>query len=213
MPSLTQWRRQVILANMPSTPQISLPSRSGHIALRCCDFLPIYYPCDYPFALRRLPQWNFVLLAVKCHGISPLSTAVRAIHRSLWPAQISKTMFRVHACGLWDLNVICEILRLITLRSRLEVCEKELSIFFPVALRRPPRLLVNPRPLVNPQPGFWMFSSRRRRVSRQASPFLSLPHQSMFTRARIHWLNSRKIICFLARGHVILFPSGWIMFC
>ncbi len=99
-------------------------------------------------------------------------------------------MFRVHACGLWDLNVICENLRLITLRSRLEVCEKESSIFFPVALRRPPRLLVNPRP------GFWMFSSRRRRVSRQASPFLSLPHQSMC--ARIHQLNSRRIICFLA---------------
>ncbi len=34
-----------------------------------------------PSALRRLPQWNFVLLTVKCHGISPLSTAVRAIHR------------------------------------------------------------------------------------------------------------------------------------
>ncbi len=99
-------------------------------------------------------------------------------------------MFRVYACGLWDLNVICENLRLITLRSRLEVCEKESSIFFPVALRRPPR------PLVIPQPGVRMFSSRRRRVNRQASPFLSLPHQSMC--ARIHWLNSRRIICFLA---------------
>ncbi len=105
-------------------------------------------------------------------------------------------MFRVHACGLWDLNVICENLRLITLRSRLEVCEKEASIFFPVALRRPPRLLVNPGPLVNPRPGVRMFSSRRRRVSRQASPFLSLPHQSMC--ARIHRLNSRRIFCFLA---------------
>ncbi len=84
-------------------------------------------------------------------------------------------MFRVHACGLWDLNVICENLRLITLRSQLEVCEKESSIFFPVALRRPPRLLANPRPLVNPRPRVRMFSSRRRRVSRQASPSLSLP--------------------------------------
>ncbi len=105
-------------------------------------------------------------------------------------------MFRVHACGLWDLNVICENLRLITLRSQLEVCEKESSFFFPVALRGPPRLLANPRPLVNPRPGVRMFSSRRRRVSRQASPFLSLPHQSMC--ARIHRLNSRRIICFLA---------------
>ncbi len=41
----------------------------------------------YPFALRRLPQWNFVLLAVKCHGVSPLSTAVHAFHRSRRPTQ------------------------------------------------------------------------------------------------------------------------------
>ncbi len=43
--------------------------------------------CDHPSALRRLPQWNFVLLAVKCHGVSPLSTAVRAFHRSRRPTQ------------------------------------------------------------------------------------------------------------------------------
>ncbi len=104
-------------------------------------------------------------------------------------------MFRVHACGLWDLNVICENLRLITLRSQLEVCEKESSFFFPVALRRPPRLLANPRPLVNPRPGVRMFSSRRRRVSRQASPFS--PSLTIAC-ARIHRLNSRRIICFLA---------------
>ncbi len=42
-PSLTQSRRQPILANAPSTLQISLPSRSGHIALRCCDFLAQTY--------------------------------------------------------------------------------------------------------------------------------------------------------------------------
>ncbi len=57
-----------------------------------------------PSALRRLPQWNFVLLAVKCHGISPLSSAVRAIHRSLWPAQISKTIcfgFMHAVYGIW----------------------------------------------------------------------------------------------------------------
>ncbi len=57
-----------------------------------------------PSALRRLPQWNFVLLAVKCHGISPLSTAVRAIHHSLWPAQISKTIcfgFTHAVYGIW----------------------------------------------------------------------------------------------------------------
>ncbi len=70
------------------------------------------------------------------------------------------------------------------------MCEKKSSISFPVAFRRPPR------PLVNPRPGVRMFSSRRRRVSRQALPFLSLPHQSMC--ARIHRLNSRRIICYRA---------------
>ncbi len=43
-------------------------------------------------------------------------------------------------------------------------------------------------------------------MSRQASPFLSLLHQSMCV--RIHRLNSRMIICLLARGHVILFSFG-----
>ncbi len=37
-------------------------------------------------------------------------------------------------------------------------------------------------------------------MSRQATPFLSLPHQSMCE--RIHRLNSRRIICFLALGHM-----------
>ncbi len=103
-------------------------------------------------------------------------------------------MFRVYACGLWDLNVICENLRLITLGLR---CVKRSHPFsFPVTLRRPPRFRVYPRPLVIPRPGVRMFSSSRRRVSRQASPFLSLPHQSMC--ARIHWLNSLRIICYSA---------------
>ncbi len=47
-------------------------------------------------------------------------------------------------------------------------CSKRSHPFFPVAPRRPLR------PLVSPQPGVRMLSSRRWRVSRQASPFLSL---------------------------------------
>ncbi len=104
--------------------------------------------CDYPFALRRLPQWNFVLLAVKCHGVSPLSTAP----------------------------------------------------FFPGAHRAPPRLLMEP------WAGVRMSSSRRWRVSRQASPFLSLPLPS--AHVRIRRSNFCMIFCFLARRHVISFPSG-----
>ncbi len=61
---------------------------------------------------------------------------------------------------------------------------------FPVAPQRPPR------PLVTTRTGVQMLSSRRWRVSRQASPFLSLPHPSVCV-----------IIFFLARGHVTPFPS------
>ncbi len=48
-------------------------------------------------------------------------------------------------------------------------CLKRSHPHFPVAPRRPPR------PLVSPRPGVRMLSSRRWRVSRQASPFLHLP--------------------------------------
>ncbi len=65
----------------------------------------------------------------------------------------------------------------------------------PAALRRPPQLRMNPRPLMIPRPGVRMFSSRRRRVSRQASP---IPPSLTRACARIHRLNSRRIICFLA---------------
>ncbi len=75
-----QSRHQLILANAPSTPQISLPSRSGHIALRCCDFLAQKYCISdaiHPFALRRLPT---VELCSPC-GEVPWTTAV-ASHRA-----------------------------------------------------------------------------------------------------------------------------------
>ncbi len=49
--------------------------------------LPLRFALRRPFALRRLPQWNFVLLAVKCHGVSSLYTAVLAFHRSRRPTQ------------------------------------------------------------------------------------------------------------------------------
>ncbi len=47
--------------------------------------------------------------------------------------------------------------------------------FSHLAHRAPPRPLVRSRPLVRPRPGVRMSSLRRWRVSRQASPFLSLP--------------------------------------
>ncbi len=66
--------------------------------------------------------------------------------------------------------------------------------FFPIAPRRPPC------PPVTPRPGVRMLSSRRCRVSRRASPFLSLSHLS--TCAWILRLNSHTIIYILAWRHV-----------
>ncbi len=89
---------------------------------------------------------------------------------------------------------ICEDFRLLTLRLRLE--RRNLR-FFAVAPQAPPR------PLVRPRPGVRMSSSRRWRVSRQATPFPSRPLPSAC--AQIHQLNSCTIFYFLARGHVIPF--------
>ncbi len=91
---------------------------------------------------------------------------------------------------------ICDDFRLITLRSRLEDCERESSIF----PRRASNTSAAPReiswPLVELRAGVRMSSSRRWRVSRQASPFLSLPLPSARVRIR------RSNFC------MILFPSG-----
>ncbi len=89
---------------------------------------------------------------------------------------------------------ICDDFRLITLRSRLEDYERESSIF--------PRRASS----TSPRAGVRMSSSRRWRVSRQASPFLSLPLPS--AHVRIRRSNFCMIFCFLARRHMILFPSG-----
>ncbi len=125
-PCLTQSRRQLILAKAPSTPQISLPSQSGHITLRCCDFLAQLIFCDHPSALWRLPQWNFLLLAVKCHGVSrfiarddPHSKCIKCLGFS----HARDAVYGTSKCK------ICEDFRLITLRSWLEDCERESSIF------------------------------------------------------------------------------------
>ncbi len=97
---------------------------------------------------------------------------------------------------------ICDDFRLITLRSRLEDYERESSKFS----RRASSTNAPPRPLVEPRAGVRMSSSRRWRVSRQASPFLSLPLPS--AHVRIHRSNFCLIFNFLARKHVISFLSG-----
>ncbi len=188
MPSLTQSRRQLILANAPSTPQISLPSRSVHTALRCCNFLAqnlfqrssictsatasveLCSPCsEVPWSIaavyRRARDSSFA----KTHTVSALSAWVFNKASCTW-------------CGLWDLEMQ-NLREFPSHNPPLEACEKESSIF-PVAPQRLPRPLVRSRPLVKPRPGVRMLSSRRWRVSRQASPFLSLPLRSVFAKGK-----------------------------
>ncbi len=199
---LIGWWRDAVSDAITSSAYDERTIHSSDFSEECpslhCDFVvAIFWPKKYIFRMRFIHlhfgdclQWNFVLLAVKCHGISPLPTAVRAIPsdphskcvKCLGFSHARDAVYGVSKCEL------CENLRLITLRSRLEVCEKESSIF-------PHRA---PEALVSSRPGVRMLSTRRWRVSRQASPFLSLPHR----------MNSRRIIFFLARGYVIPFPSG-----
>ncbi len=100
---------------------------------------------------------------------------------------------------------ICDDFRLITLRSRLEDYERESSNFSRRALSTNAPPLVRPRPLVEPRAGVRMSSSRRWRVSRQASPFLSLPLP--IAHVRIRRSNFCLIFSLLAQKHVILFLS------
>ncbi len=137
----------------------------------------ISYPCNYPFALRRLPQWNFV----SPRGEVPWSFV--AIFRRARVSSLAKThtvsvfcAWVSHACeavyGTSNCK-ICDDFRLITLRSRLEDYERESSKFSRRAssTSAPPREIA--ASLVEPRAGVRMSSSRRWRVSRQASPFLS----------------------------------------
>ncbi len=82
----------------------------------------------------------------------------------------------------------CENLCLKTLLSRLDVFERESSVF--------PRRA----------PGMGMWSARRWRASRRASPFLSLSHLS--TCARVRRLNSLTITYILARRHTTTVSFG-----
>ncbi len=97
---------------------------------------------------------------------------------------------------------ICDDFRLITLRSRLEDYERESSKFS----RRASSTNAPPREIVEPRAGVRMSSSRRWRVSRQASPFLSLPLP--IAHVQIRRSNFCLIFSFLVQKHVISSLSG-----
>ncbi len=164
---------------MPSTPQISLPSRSGHTALRFCDFLAQKYhisDTDSPFALRRLPRvelcsprgevpWNIAVVNRRALDLSRVMTSSVSV-LSVWG-------FCTHAMRFTGfLNAHFARIS-VSKPSALGLrCLRRSHPRFPVAPRKP-------RPLVSLRPGVRMSSSRLWRLSRQASPFLSLPRPSM----------------------------------
>ncbi len=106
---------QLIPANAPSTPQISLPSRSGHTALRLRFFWP-----------------NITYFG---HGFS-VCTSATAYSGTLFSSRWSAMEYR--RCQLRCTKnakcTFCENLPLKTLHSRLEVLEKESSVFLHRAL-------------------------------------------------------------------------------
>ncbi len=167
-----------------------------HTILRTLHWLPVRH------------KTNFKTLLIEYKSLNGQPPCARFIAREDPHSKCIKCLGFSHARdAVYGTSTckICKDFRLITLRSQLEACEKESSIF-PHRAPGTPRPLVRSRPLVRPWPGVRMSSSRRWRVSRQASPFLSLPLPSAC--ARIHQLNSCMIFYFLARGHVIPFPSG-----
>ncbi len=153
-PTLTHSRRQLILANAPSTPQISLPSRSGHTALRFCDFLAQKYcisDTDSPFALQRLPTVELC----SPHGEVPWLIAVvnrraldllRAMTSTV--SVLSVWGFHMHAMrfmGFLNANFArISISKSSALGLR---CLRRSHPRFPVAPQKP-------RPLMSPRPGF-----------------------------------------------------------
>ncbi len=183
---------------------VSLPSRSGHIALRCCDFLAQTY------FLRSSICTSATASVELCSPRGEVPWSIAAVNRRARVSSLAKTHI-VSALSAWGFRM--HVTRFTGPRNArfarisvsypsalgLRLVRRNLP-FFPVAPQAPPR------PLVRPRPGVRMSSSRRGRVSRQASPFLFLPLPSACT--QIHQLNSCMIFYFLARGHVIPFPSG-----
>ncbi len=150
---------------------------------------------NYPFALQRLPT---VELCSPCSKVPWSSTAVnrRARDSSLVMTHtvsiLSVWGFRMHAKRFMGSEKckFCENLRLITLHSRLEACEKESYIF----------------PRRAPEASAWGSDVELEEMeSEQTGLAFSLPPSP--EHVRIHPLNLRMIIFFLARGHVTPFPS------
>ncbi len=163
MPPLMHSRRQLIPANAWSTPHISLPSRSGNTALLLQFFWPnITYFGHGFFVCTSVTAYSGTLFSSRWSAMEyrrcqppcarfiasddPHSKCVKCLGFS----HARESVYGISKCKF------CENLRLRTLRSRLEVFEKESSVF----PRRAPEASA---------------------AYREASPFLSLPLPSTYT--------------------------------
>ncbi len=194
-PPLMYTRCQLILANAHLLLRFYLPSRSGHISPSVAIFLAqsFYHFVDFSICTSA------TVSAEPCSPSGEVPWSIAVVNRRVIALSRAMTRtvsvlnvwgFRMHArrfTGYQNANFVkisVSIPSALGLRFL-----KRSHPFFPAAPQRPPR------PPVSPRPGVRMWSSRRWRVSRRATPFLSLSHLSM-------------IIYNLARRHVTPSPSS-----
>ncbi len=137
MPSATFLRLLLKLANVPSAPQISLPSRSGHISPSAAIFLAQFRSlskdfssfCTSATAVVELCSpcgevpWNIVAISLRVLA-SSRATTLRVSVLNIWVfSQTHEAVFGILKCN------ICRNLHLKPFHSRLEVFERESFIF------------------------------------------------------------------------------------
>ncbi len=188
MLSSTFLRLLLILANAPSAPQISLPSRSGHISPSVAIFLARFRSLLLGFLRLHFGDCSSGTL----FSLGEVPWSIVAVNRHVL------ALSRATTCTVSVLNVWVFRTRARRFTASRNANSEKTSIskpsalgsqflrgshpFFPVVLRR---LL---RPSANPRPGPRMLSSRRWRASRQASPFLSWARAREFSGWIRAWL-------------------------
>ncbi len=175
--------------------------------LRFSGPITAYSDAIHPFALRRLPTVELC----SPRGEEPWNIAV--VNRRVRDSSLAMTrtdkynyMFGVYACGLWDLNVI--LWESPSHNPPLSAWGVWKGVIHFLSPSRSGGL----RGFVWIRGLSWIrdlgFGCLARGDGEWADrPRLSLPPSPEHVCAMNSRLNSRRIICFLARGHVIPFPS------
>ncbi len=158
---------------------VSLYWRTRHPLLR---FLCLHEAVTLPFVVaifwpKNLFQRSSICTSATasvelCSHRGEVPWSIAAVYCRACDSSLAKThtvsalsawVFRMHVTWfMGSRNAKFAHFRLITLRSRLEACEKESSIF----PRRAPEAFAASREIVKPRPGVRILSSRRWRVSR-----------------------------------------------